>query len=195
MIKPPLALVRVVIPVYELPPIASVAPLALSKVLSLVTVPADVERPGIVGDRAVDGAALAFTVAALVRPLLTDPAVCVKVPPVTSTPPLRAPVLVVVPAVSVTSPDTVPLLVLSNVPAFDTVPVQVPSLASVPPLLVDVAVPGRAVEVRDGAGGVGEHVAGPHTWCVVVDDARVAGDIGVVDVVVVYNRPSLFDRR
>src|SRR4051812_26751373 len=73
----------------------------------------------------------------------------VKMPPLTFAPPFNAPLLVVVPAVLVRSPDRVAPTLLLNVPAFETVPVQVRLLVMVPvleatlpiqmPLLVIVA--------------------------------------------------------
>src|ERR1700712_5454881 len=65
----------------------------------------------------------------------------VNVPPLTFAPPFNAPLFTVVPAVLVSRPDTVAPALLLNVPAFDTVPVQVR-------LLVIVAVFDRTLPVQ-----------------------------------------------
>src|SRR3954451_16922604 len=56
----------------------------------------------------------------------------VNAPPLRFAPPLSAPLLVVVPAVLVSRPDSVAPVLLLKVPAFDTVPVQMPELFNVP---------------------------------------------------------------
>src|SRR5207237_1100178 len=56
----------------------------------------------------------------------------VNVPPLTLAPPFNAPLFAVVPAVFVKRPDTVAPALLLNVPAFDTVPLQVRLLVIVP---------------------------------------------------------------
>ena len=95
---------------------------------------ADVEAAGIVGDRAVDRAAVGVDGGAVGQAPGIVPVV-VSDPPLTVAPPLSCPALVVVPAVLVSSPDTVPLALLLKVPELLTVPVTAPLLLKVAALV------------------------------------------------------------